>query len=455
MRPRTATEEEHVNKFMRILTGALAGLVLAGGLAGGASAAASPTIPSGSKGAIAGGGASFPNDQYQKWITDITAAKSANFGSDSSTKLVLTYTKSSSGTGKANFYGANARGTWMFSGSDSLLDAAQRTSAAAIPGGYIVVPMTAAPVAVITHVSGYSKQILLNAEIICGIYAGDITAWNDAKIVALNPGLSSVSTTIVPVARDATSGTTFIFASYLAKGASSAQRNCSYHSGWDNADTTFTAHSGTIKPADAIMATRFSAMRTAKGAAAIQSKTGNDGIRNYVSATDGTIGYVEMAYSFAADVKTAKIATATKYTSGANKGKPAYLAPTQSGATNAVERQARTLAAAKTAAAKAENDPVNPALTFFQPVLQSGLYTYPIVGFSWLLVYKNYESTVTNAPTLGQVKGLVYFLHWSLTSGAVYKASGVPCFAPLPSSVKARVLTELKLVKYDNAKVWP
>jgi len=31
----------------------------------------------------------------------------------------------------------------------------------------------------------------------------------------------------------------------------------------------------------------------------------------------------------------------------------------------------------------------------------------------------------------------------------------VPCFAPLPSSVKARVLTELKLVKYDNAKVWP
>ena len=435
---------------LRLLTGALALAIASSGFAG-ASAASSttPTIDDSAVGIIQGGGASFPNDQYQKWISDI-ATYNVGFGSNSGSSLVLTYTKSSSGTGKSNFYGANARkASQMFSGSDSLLTSAQRASAAGIAGGYTVVPMTAGSLSVITNLPGISVNIKLNAEVLCGIYAGDITSWNNAKILALNPTVKALKTynhTIVPVARDATSGTTFIFVSFLATGATAAQHNCGYTTDWADTATSFSSLTGTISPADAVMSTRFSAMRAAKtpAADAIQSKTGNDGIRNYVSATSYSVGYVEMAYSFARNVKTAAIATASKYTSGKNKGKPNYLLPSVAGATNALEAQNKRYPGAA----------INPSASYLQPVNQAGLSTYPIVGYSWMLLYRNYDTTITDAPTLGQVQGLVYFLNWSLTTGSVYTAGGVKCYAPLPTSVKKLVIAQLKTITANGVTVW-
>jgi len=436
--------EDQVKKLIKFLTSALAVIVLSSGFAGTiAASATTPTIGAGANGDIQGGGASFPNDQYQKWIADITAAGGA-FGTNSGSNLVLTYTKSSSGTGKANFVASTGRtNSWMFSGSDSLLSATDRKKAA-YTGGYVVVPMTAGPLAVITNLPGISAKIKLNAQILCGIYAGDIKTWNDAAIVKLNPSLASYNHDIVPVARDATSGTTYIFVSYLATGASAAQHFCSYTSDWNNAFTSLASGTGTLKPADAIMATRFSATRTAKGAAAIASKTGNDGIRDYVNTTSYSVGYVEMAYSFASNVETAALATFSKYTTGKNKGKPAYLLPTVTGATNAL--------AAQNVASK--NAAINPALTYLQPVNQKGLATYPVVGYSWMLLYKNYDPSIANAPTLGQVQGLVYFLNWALTKGGVYTAGGIKCYAPLPATVKAAVLAQLKTITFGGVKVW-
>jgi phosphate transport system substrate-binding protein len=288
--------------------------------------------------------------------------------------------------------------------------------------------------------------------VLCGIYAGDITSWNNAKILALNPTVTALRTynhTIVPVARDATSGTTYIFISFLATGATAAQHKCGYTTDWADTATSFSSLTGTISPADAVMSTRFSAMRAAKSPAAddIQSKTGNDGIRNYVSATSYSVGYVEMAYSFARNVKTAAIATASKYTSGKNKGKPNYLLPSVAGATNALEAQNKRYPGAA----------INPSASYLQPVNQAGLATYPIVGYSWMLLYRNYDTTITGAPTLGQVQGLVYFLNWALTTGSVssvYTAGGVKCYAPLPTSVKNLVIAQLKLIHANGLTVW-
>jgi hypothetical protein len=51
---------------------------------------------------------------------------------------------------------------------------------------------------------------------------------------------------------------------------------------------------------------------------------------------------------------------------------------------------------------------------------------------------------------------MIFFFNWSLTKGAVYAPPGttVKCFAPLPTTVRAAVITQLKTVKYNNVTVW-
>jgi phosphate transport system substrate-binding protein len=467
---------------LRLVVGALALAVLSTGMASVSDASASlPTITANSTGIIQGGGASFPNDQYQKWITDITNAN-LGFGSNSASKLNLTYRKKSSGEGKAAFVGSTDASKYangvlpsystaprtvsqMFSGTDSLVSAGDTTAFNSALGGrnnWTQIPMTAGPIAVITNLPGITANIKLDGATICKIYSGDIKVWNHADILALNPtikALKSMTQTIVPVARDATSGTTFIFVSFLATAAGNTTHRCSYRSDWLNSVTSFptTVGSATLSPADAIMSTRFSDMRQAKGAVAIASKTGNDGVRDYVNSTSYSIGYVEMAYSYALNIRQAAIKRAD---SGAT-----YLLPTQSGANAALAAQnAVALANAPTVEGNSAtlygvNNPVNPSSSYIQPVNQAGPTTYPIVGYSWILLYLKFDGTIDNAPTKGQVEGLVYFFNWALTKGAVYTALTTKCYSPLPTSVKSLVILELKKVQFSTngstyATVW-
>jgi len=468
---------------LRLVVGALALAVMSTGMASVSDASATtPTITANSTGIIQGGGASFPNDQYQAWITAITnASPNLGFGSNSASKLNITYRKKSSGEGKAAFYGSTdplkyANGvapsysvvprtvSQMFSGTDSLVSSSDKTSINNALGGrdnWTQIPMTAGPIAVITNIPGVSANIKLDGATICKIYTGEIKKWNDTAITTLNPtvtALKTINQNIVPVARDATSGTTFIFVSFLATAAGNTTHRCSYKSDWTNSMSSLSTPTGTLSPADAVMATRFANLRSANNATvSIASKTGNDGVRDYVNATSYSIGYVEMAYSFANNIRQAAIKRAD---SGAT-----YLLPTQSGANAALAAQnALAIAAAPDgaspdAAVYGVNNPVNPGSSYIQPVNQAGSSTYPIVGYSWILLYLKFDGTIANAPTKGQVEGLVYFFNWALTKGAVYTVGTTKCYSPLPTSVKSLVIAELKKVQFSTngstyATVW-
>jgi hypothetical protein len=154
-----------------------------------------------------------------------------------------------------------------------------------------------------------------------------------------------------------------------------------------------------------------------------------------------------MAFSFGTNIRQAAIKNAA-----ANS----YLLPTQSGANAALAAQnARALDAAPAganpdAAVYGQNNPVNPSGSYIQPVNQATATSYPIVGYSWVLLYKQFDGTITGAPTKGQVEGLIYFLNWSLTKGAVATEGTTKCYSPLPASVKTLVIAELKKVKFDN-----
>jgi phosphate transport system substrate-binding protein len=58
--------------------------------------------------------------------------------------------------------------------------------------------------------------IKFTGETLPAIYLGQITKWNDPKLVADNPDLKDLNKEIVVVRRSDGSGTTFIFVDYLA-----------------------------------------------------------------------------------------------------------------------------------------------------------------------------------------------------------------------------------------------
>jgi phosphate transport system substrate-binding protein len=182
----------------------------------------------------------------------------------------------------------------------------------------------------------------MNAEVICGIYSGEIKTWNDSKITDLNPtvkALKTMSQNIVPVARDKTSGTTSIFSTYLATGASADQKKCGYTSDWTDKKTSFSTLTGTILPAEAIMKDRFAAMRAQNNATqTIEVARDSSGIQAKVDTTPYSLGYVEMSYASGSNIRQVALATKSTNTSGANTGKPNYLTASAAGATAALAR---------------------------------------------------------------------------------------------------------------------
>ncbi len=420
--------------------------------------AADPTVDANAAGKIEGSGATFPWNQYTDWFrsftdenTEATAVTTgtsrAQFHSSNSTNsLVLGYTGGGSGAGITNFYGTARRtATQMFSGSDAVLTSAQRASidATDIRGRYSVIPAITGPLSMVYRLDGLkttggaAATLRLNGEVVCGMYLGTITKWNDAKIKALNPNVANLpNANINVVGRSDGSGTTFVFTSYLGKASSPAQKNCGFHSNFTSStEANLNDAAGTFTPAQTAPGTYFSAIRAANGAAAITGKPGNGGIAPYVKATNLSISYVESSYASKYGLQEAALAAQTK-----RGGKTVYLKPT-----------AASINSALTNAVTAE-DPINPTTSFVQPVFAAGVNSYPIVGYSWWLIYHDYSST--DGITLGQVQGMIAFMEWALTEGqgSTYLYKG---YSKVPAASAAKGLAELKKVTFNGLVVWP
>jgi hypothetical protein len=86
------------------------------------------------------------------------------------------------------------------------------------------IPLATAAQTVVYNLPGVSAadHVRLDAAVLAGIYEGGITAWDDPRIAAINPGASLPADKIVPVYRADMSGDTFLFTSYLSTGSQSA-----------------------------------------------------------------------------------------------------------------------------------------------------------------------------------------------------------------------------------------
>jgi phosphate transport system substrate-binding protein len=151
-----------------------------------------------------GAGATFPAPLYSRWF-DVYFTQN---------NVKINYQAVGSGAGITQI----TEGTVDFGASDGIMTADQQTKAEAAHGPILHIPMTAGSVAVIYNIPGQAgTQIKLTGDVLADIYLKKITSWNDARITALNAGVTLPASQIAVVHRSDGSGTTNIFTNYLSK----------------------------------------------------------------------------------------------------------------------------------------------------------------------------------------------------------------------------------------------
>jgi phosphate transport system substrate-binding protein len=255
------------------------------------------------------------------------------------------------------------------------------TEQASMPQPTLHIPTVAGAVVMAYNVPGVGPGLKLSGDVIADIYLGKITTWNHPRITKENPGVNLPGTAISVIHRADGSGTTYIYTSYLA--AVSGE--------WSS---------------------KVGAGKSVNWPTGIGGK-GNDGVAGLVRNSAGGIGYVELAYA---------VQTRLNYGPVRNRaGK--YVQPSI----------ASTTEAANAAAARMNKD-VRVSI-----VNGPGANTYPICGFTYLLVSKTPRD-------MAKARALVDFLKWAMGPGQ--QMADDLLYAPLPRSVIAmneRSITQIRL----------
>jgi len=286
-------------------------------------------------------------------------------------------TITSGATGSGAGISDAAEGLVNIGASDAYLSA---SDLAKYPG-LLNIPLTVGAVMVSYNVSGLKAPLNLNGTTLAQIYSGKITTWNDPAIAKLNPGVTLPSEKIVTLHRADSSGTTFVFVSYL---------NAQDPSGWpsSNVGTTITWPSAPGNLAE----------------------TGNGGMVTGCGSTKGCIAYIGVSYlskTTAAGLGTASLGNKSGKFEQPNSASisaalAAFAAPPSSGATAGAESLINTSAAAG----------------------------YPILNYEYAIVKKT-------QPSAAEATAVKAFLNWILTTGQTSTYLSSVMFEPLPGATSA------------------
>jgi phosphate transport system substrate-binding protein len=278
---------------------------------------------------------------------------------------------------------AAAAGTTDIGASDAYLSPADVTKYTNL----VNIPLAVAALMVIYHVPGVSPSthLRLNGTVLARIFSGKVATWNDPAIKSLNPGVTLPGTAIVLVHRADTSGSTFLFTSYM-----NAQDPADWSSSLIGTAVAWPGQPGEI------------------------GATGSDGVISAVRAQPGSIGYVGVSY----------LSTVT----GDGEGEVAlgnsaglYVLPTAS-----------TIQAGL---ASFTNTPANETMSLING---SGAEVYPIINYEYAIVSIS-QASATRAQDLRA------FLNWAITTGTAQLAQ--VHFQPLPPSVVTLSQTQIAKIR--------
>lgn len=358
------------SSFTRFLLGAGVAAAMVATACGGSSGTggATPTADVG-QGSLTGAGATFPGPFYLKAFADYSAKYP---------QVTVNYQAVGSGAGIKQFQAK----TVDFGASDVPMGSADIATAGGADS-LTQIPTTLGVVSIAFNISGVSS-LNLDADTLSGIYLKHITKWNDPKIVGLNSGANLPNKSITVVHRADSSGTSFHFTDYLSK-----------------VSAEWKANVGTAK-----------AVKWPTGVGA----SGNQAVAQAIQSTDGSIGYVELAYVVQTGMKQAALKNAN--------GK--FVQASVAGAT----------------AAAGTNQNVGP--TNFSITNAACDACYPIAGFSWVMLYTSYSDAAKG-------KAVVNLFKWLVTDGQ--SNSTDLQYAPLPQAVQQLALTNLKAIKAGGQAV--
>ena len=245
------------------------------------------------------------------------------------------------------------------------------------PRGAVLIPATAGSVVLAYNLPGVDN-LRLSRTALAGIFLGTVNKWNDDAIVASNPGMTLPDQPISVAYRSDGSGTTFVFTQHLAKVSPEFDKEV----GFDKSVTFPVGVGG----------------------------KGNEGVTALIKQTPGTIGYIEYGYA-----RNNGLAVAAIENKSGN-----FIAPSP-------ESGASTLSSVEM-----------PANLRVGPVDPAGAGDYPIVSFSWLLLYDKYD----DARKLSALKDFVVF---GLTKGQEF--ADELGYIPLPEAVVEKSKAALETVR--------
>ncbi len=264
---------------------------------------------------ISGAGATFPEPIYTKWFSEYNKLHP---------NIQINYQGIGSGGGIRQITAQ----TVFFGASDGPMTNEQL---AAAPGAILHFPTVLGGVVPVYNIEGVSAELKFTGPVLADIFMGKITKWNDPAIAKLNPGVRLPGSDIVVVHRSDGSGTTYIFADYLAKVSPEWKKRVG--------------------------------VNTAVNWPVGLGGKGNPGVAGLVKQTPGAIGYVELIYALQNQIDYGSVQNAS--------GK--FLRATIDGVT-----------AAAAAAANAMPADFRVSITN-----APGDQAYPISSFTWMLFYVN------------------------------------------------------------------
>ena len=264
--------------------------------------------------------------------------------------VAITYDVVGSGEGAKRFLSQKVD----FGASDAALSDEQMETVAR---GAQLVPATAGIIVLAYNLKGLSGPLKLSKEALVDLFMGKIKVWNDPRIARTNPGLNLPHGAVLLVARSDSSGTTFAFTNHLS------------------------AVSPTWRDHGPGVGTKIQWPVNAMEA------RGNEGVAGRIKLTEGSIGYVEYGFAQRADMPMAWLENKEGY----------FIQPTPAnGKITLMNTQ--------------DEMPKNLRMFFPDP---PGFSSYPIITYSWLLLYTEY-------PDPKKAAALKEFVKWGVTEGQQY-----------------------------------
>ena len=282
--------------------------ILAAVCAAFAGAAAAQTVQ------LNGAGATFPAPIYTKWFSEYHKLHP---------NVQINYQPIGSGGGIRQI----TERTVDFGASDGPMTAEQMQAAS----GIMHFPTVMGAVVPVYNIPGVNSPLNFTGALLAQIFLGKITKWNDKAIAAINPGVKLPDADVFVVHRADGSGTTYIWADYLAKVSPEWRKTVGVNT-------------------------------SLKWPVGVGGK-GNEGVAGQVRQQPGSIGYVELIY-----------AVQNKIDFGLVE--------------NSRGRFIRASLAGVTASAAAAGS-VMPKDFRVSITNAPGTDVYPISSFTWLLVYQN------------------------------------------------------------------